>query len=144
VTLVNKVDGTYTTDFTEELSINDEGKVIVDCLDGVCFQTQGYIRNNGITYVFNREESGVEVNEGLIGGSSCNSESVGKLLTGESAACITSGSSIAFEDDDDDYIIMNGSAVEGTPFENADEIKAVKRSVNYIIIDKHFTTSMYN
>jgi len=141
--LVKKEDSTVETDFTEQLAINDEDKVLVDCVDGICAQTQGYIKNDGKMYVFIGEESGVIVKRSLVGGSSCSSNTIGKLINDKSAVCISSGKSIAFEEEEDDHMIMKGAAVEGTPFENVNEIKAVKHSANYVIIDKHLTTSMY-
>jgi len=140
------VDGTYTTDFATPnagLAETPSDYAVVDCNDGNCIQTQGYVVNNGKGFAFIEEEFGAKVGETLKA-SSCSADKVGKILGDLSGVCIGNGSSaMAFNADGAEYIVMKGSAVEGTPFEEVDEILPVKRTANYIIRDYFYSNGKY-
>jgi len=140
VTLVNKVDGTYTTDFATEnegLAEIPSDYAVVDCKDGKCVQTQGYVVNNRNAFVFKDGEDGVIARKKLKV-SSCSADQVGKLLSDLSGVCIGNGSSVMAFADGAEYIVMKGTA-----FDEFADILPLKSTANYIIRDYFYSNSEY-
>jgi len=52
------------------------GKVLVECFEGVCRQTQGYLKNNGKVYSFIGEKAAEVVGKGVVGGKAAPLESL--------------------------------------------------------------------
>jgi len=140
------VDGTYTTDFETDndgLAETPSNYAVVDCNDGNCVQTQGYVVNKGNAYAFIEKKFGAKVDETLMV-STCSADKVGKLLSDFSGVCISSESSVmGFNADGAEYIMMKGSAVDDTPFEDIYNNLPVKRAANYIIRDYFYSNSKY-
>jgi len=61
--LVKSTDGTIEPEssFNNALSIEGENKVIVECKEGVCKQTEGYLPNNNKIYGFEDDNEGQDV-----------------------------------------------------------------------------------
>ena len=156
--MVNIAYGTIEIDFAGALK-DVRGKVIVDCVEGVCKQTQGYIRDGStkpLGYAFVGEKVGaatanVPVFEGsgtIAAATGCISTSVGQIITdgtaGVTGICYGVGSNeIKFETGTARNIILKGMAVPGTPFADRVNAVAIKRSANYIIRDRFYTAGIY-
>ena len=139
--LVNIANGKIETDFSGE--INMTGKVLVECVEGVCRQTQGYLKNDEKVYAFIGEEATEVVGKGLVGGESCSTRAIGKLLKSMDAVCINNGKSVNFENAEYKYVILEGVGVKDTPFEEEKSIQVIKRSQYYIIRDNFYTAGKF-
>jgi len=144
-------DGTIETDFTKSIDLSTY--VIVDCKEGVCRQTTGYVKNSNHVYAFAGESEGTLVsNEAkFIGGPAiasaddCASAYYGCLYGTNRGICINNGKGIAFGDGDDNgYMILKGKTyVSGNPFEEAAKINIrIMRSGNYILKDNFYTSGL--
>jgi len=83
------------------------------------------------------------VGKGFVGGESCSTGVIGKLLKSKEAVCINTGKSVNFENAQDEYIILEGVAGKDTPFEGAKSIQAIKRNQYYIIRDYFYTAGKF-
>jgi len=121
--------------------------IIVDCIENNqkigCRQTSGYVLNgkhNNI-YGFIGLDVGVDVTYSHNGGSNCVGTNIGKYIkTGNSPnnkyyVCI-SGGEVEFKKSNAKFVIMNGSAVEGTPFNDNEVIVTIKQGSYYVVRDK--------
>jgi len=112
-----KNDGTIEKDYTGNVDLS--GYVVVDCKEGVCRQSFGYVKNKNGVYMFSKD-------------------SVGQSVT-------FVGEFNAFGDDDDNvYMILKGNTyVSGGPFEETAKINIrIKRSANYILKDNFYTSGL--
>jgi len=114
---------------------------IVECIEGVCEFTEGYIKSNDYVYKFNNNAAGaLTTSNGAVGvtkESGCTEDHVGTIFTYDTdkkAICIGHGKSVNFEDSGN-YMVVN-DIVEGTPFENPDYSISIKSGENYIIKEK--------
>jgi len=144
--LVHKETGAVTDTFSSTLTSADY--VLVDCVEGDCKQTQGYIKENRKIRVFIGDNGfsslGKDYDENNKGPTevvNCAAESnVGKL-SGEhnlKGICIGNGMSLDFAEDEveiTNHIIMAGA--ENTPF-HGDFV--VKRGTRYIIRDMFYNS----
>ena len=145
-------DGTIKTDFTE--TINLTTYVIVDCKEGVCRQSNGFVKNNNVMYAFVKEITGAVVNaeDNFIGGATltgetkCEDANAGLLYNDKKGICINKEKGIDFADDDNEYMILKGKTfTSGNPFaETANVNIRIKRSANYILKDSFYTSGLYN
>ena len=144
-------DGKIETDFTKSVVLT--GYVIVDCKEGVCRQTTGFVRNNNVLYAFAEEAVGAQVvsekkfigDNTLIDETKCEDENAGLLYYDKKGICINKGKGIAFGDDDEnEYMILKGKTyIEGNPFEEATKINIrIMRSANYILKDNFYTSGL--
>jgi len=146
--LVNKNDGVVTTDFATEnagLSRTPGNYLVIDCYDGECKRTQGYVKNESNVYAFVGDSTGVNISgnqkfNGPTTKSNCASGdagNVGQVITDKNGVCYGNGSSeIRFENTNDKYIILKGAAKKGTPFEDAKNAIMIRHSANYILKDQ--------
>jgi len=148
--LVNKNDGVVTTDFATAntvLSGSPGNYFVIDCYDGECRRTQGYVKNESNVYAFVGENTGVNISgnqkfNGPTTKSNCASGdtgNVGQVILNKSGICYGNESSdIPFGNTDDKYIILKGAAKKGTPFEDAQNSIMIRHSANYILKDQFY------
>jgi len=106
--------------------------ILVDCVSGVCRQTQGYILNFDIINAF----VGTKGGDSTIAGA-CEEGNIGKFLSGSSGVCVnavTGQVTTALLSPSGEYLISG--AVAGTPFEDGKYSVALKVAAKYIIKDK--------
>ena len=142
-----KVDGTIKTDFTEEIDLSTY--VIVDCKEGVCRQSNGFVKNNNGVYAFAGKAKGVVVSNQnfFIGGGTltdetkCEDANAGLLYSDKKGICINKEKGIAFAEDDNEYMILKGKEINSNnPFaEGVKKNIKIKRSANYILKDNFYT-----
>ena len=123
----------------EGLSESIENYILVDCAEGVCKQTEGYLKNGDNIYKFVGTNGG-EIVEYMTVTGGCSINTVGKVQNDETV-CVNSSSFMAFGDLNE-YMIMKGEGAEGTPFKNDDYNILVKAGPNYIIRDTYYTDGM--
>jgi len=135
---------------------------IVDCADGVCKETTGYIKSDGNIYKFAAADSGAGSDGGdlLAAGvkseSHCIKDNIGWHYTdeyGHSGVCITVGHSISFEHQGHFMMmketVSNGSSVTDptkitnlgitvakVPFDTTTSGIIVKSGMGYVVRDK--------
>jgi len=121
---------------------NQNSYNVVDCVNGVCELTSGYIKNKDGIYKFINEEKNVSAADivayGVTQSSGCIKDHVGKHFTdvkGRTSVCITVGHSINMVRKRN-YMIMAGTAITGTPFIKDEFGVAVKGGKGYVVIDR--------
>jgi len=155
VNLVNTSNGKILTDFSGTINVA-LGYVLVDCEDGICKQTQGYVLDNAKVIAFAGATVGVAAKgsdenkaifspDELIADTGCLDNAIGKVydITG---VCIyyenpSTKLGVNFSNTAGDPIkkyIINSSATgtTGTPFESDYDYLAIKSGLRYIIRDE--------
>ena len=140
-----RLDGTAKIyDFGDTTKIDDiQNYILVDCVHGICRQTQGYLLYNNIINAFVGTKGG-DNSESLKAtgidnttNKECTNEHIGKFLDvtppSSSGVCIKAGKAAKLASNDR-YLISN--AVDGTPFKDSDGVALLKISDKYIIKDK--------
>ena len=115
-------------------------KKLVDCVDGICKQTAGYVKGSSDMFKFVDEEDGdVEDTLKVNAGTAC-AGAVGKFIEGNSGVCIKSanGGDVAFAYDSTikHLILKSATGVADSPFRDTENDILVKHASNYFIIDK--------
>jgi len=139
--LVKVDDGTVISD--DELksvavTIND-GYILVDCVDGVCKQTQGYVvdgskigiafkgSSNGVTTAGNGD---YEIDSNV----ACGTGNIGMIKSDNSEVCSDISTIQLYESSFGKCMIVN-NAVIGNPFYDDTDGVLVKHGFNYVIVD---------
>jgi len=138
-----RLDGTDKKDSFSYTIEDIENYVLVDCDNGVCRQTQGYLKNNNIFNAFVGTKGGDRteiIADGITNTdlNLCSAGHIGKLLSTKLGICIKSEKA-ALLTSTDKYLISG--AATGTPFEDSNGV-ALKISNLYIIKDKFNSEGM--
>jgi len=152
VTIVDKVNGTPTSDFDSainDLSSTPSNYVLVDCVDGKCKQTNGFVLvGEDSAYAF-AGDSGT--GSTAINGSSkidkyvfdsvssnCDEANIGKISSSREFICMNGGR-VELDSNNVEYIMLRGKAAIDTPFYDSINSIPLKRSSRYIIRDQYYT-----
>ena len=122
---------------TETSDLVPANYVLMDCVDGVCKQTQGYIIYNEKVYAFKGTqvgEAGTSYVSSADNGGQCAATDIGKLLSGKGGICIGNSLGVNFNTAGN-YLILDGSSAVGAFSGNTDSV-AIKRKAYYIIEDQ--------
>jgi len=138
VNLVKVDDGSVISD--DELRSKtvtiSEGYILVDCVDVVCKQSQGYVvdgGNNGIAFKgSDNGEATASNSDKYVFSDSCNIDYNGKIKENKKV-CINGEQIKLGESGIGKHIIFN--ALASTPFENDSNIVPIKHGYNYAIVD---------
>lgn len=150
---MNPGTGEVKTDFVSfdsNLDLRDY-KLLVDCVDGVCKQTAGYINGSDTILSFINNESGVDGYKRSDNGGACSSSAGGKYHDNGGTPpiplglCIKDNLPVLFTDDNSVKNTLLYDDVSGTPFEVGKEgdVILVKHGTRYAIIDK-FDSGKYS
>ena len=115
-------------------------KILVDCLDGICKKTYGYVKGNGHVFKFVEGTNNGKADDGdVMNSSDCNT-AIGKYhganASGADGFYVKSGTAITFISDSSIKHIILRRTGSGTLFHNSNDDILVKHGVNYSIIDK--------
>ena len=125
--------------------------ILVDCVDGICKQTQGYVVDGikkGI--VFKGSSNGVATaSNGIYESNVCVSGEDGMIISGNSGVCIKGAAAPAspvianfVESEIRKHIIEN--AVNTTPFySEVSTMVPIKHGINYAIVDMFESGNKY-
>ena len=153
MTIVDKVNGTPTSDFDSAisgLSSTPSNYVLVDCVDGKCKQTNGYVLvGSDSVYAFSGDSStgntaingSIKVDKYIFddaNSSNCDEANVGKISSSRGFICMN-GSGISLASNNVEYIVLRGKAAADTPFYNIVNNVLLKHSSRYIIRDQFYT-----
>jgi len=109
------------------------GYILLDCINGICKRTSGYILVDDTQYaVF--EESNTASPIAGVSVSSCEGN-IGKVIDSNGGICIKAGGGVSYKDDNKRFIIKSSTGFTGTPFENSTNNAIIKRGIKYIIKD---------
>ena len=146
-----KNDKSYTNDFTEDLDLTNYK--VVECDDGICKQTQGYIKkSDGSVYAFVSTNNGISAAVPTFVGSTtidkpekCTEDYVGMLYNINKGVCVSAENGIAFADagTEEHRMILKKTAVSGTPFNDRKENIPVRVTGNYILKDQFYNGGKY-
>jgi len=150
VNLVTKADGSVITNFsTTDTDLTPTDYDLIDCVDGVCKQTNGYVINNTQVIGFIDGTGSVDDSKFVVM-EYCNENrinNIGKYVKNLKTFCNGPGATDYFRDTweyqqwkgikiSENIILGNYPAAEGTPFRNVDNNVLIKNDTNYFIIDK--------
>ena len=137
--ILDTADGKVMTDFGNIASLADV-KLLVDCVDGLCKQTYGYVKGDGKVFKFIEGEDGGKANDGDTLISNDCSDGVGKFHGDSPSAadglCVKDNTSITFASDSNIKHVILKNTGNDTPFANTKDDILVKHGLNYAIIDK--------
>jgi len=151
---VNGKSVTYFDEIETDIAGSPSNYILMDCMDGVCKQTSGYIVsgtnyyafvNDGIAQKVDISKNGdyVKLNQinSCSDGSNSSFDDIGKIAINSNkieGVCIAKNGGIEFKNDNKKYLIKSTTGLgTKTPFEHVDvEYVPVKHSVQYIIRDK--------
>jgi len=164
VVLVKTDDGRVTeNDFSSEengLKDNYQGYILVDCVDGICKQTGGYIksitsgtsgrkRNNQpiiILYAFyendkTKKAESSTYKSNVENKNDCTDRMIGQLLNDNNSICIENNINVSFGKGNERYIILSSKhAIADVPFKDTTNNIILKHGEEYIINDLFFNS----
>ena len=124
--------------------------VLVDCLDGICKQTQGYVKDkekSNKIYAFvgtgnaNVATVAPYINANVDDYNDCGDGTVGIVInnTTKSGICYGNDSAgIMFGEGESRYIFLKGKVAKKTPFADRKNSVVVKRNAKYIVKDQFY------
>ena len=144
--LVKTDDGTLITDFDDTIDLAI-GYVLVDCIDGICKQTQGYVKDSEKVIAFVGENNGINADDdnnkvqfySSNNIANCdNKNKIGYIKNGKGSICLNGiAEEVTFSDDNKRFLILYENDIPTTtPFYVENENVPVKHGERYIIVDK--------
>jgi len=138
---------------TENIAITQtpENNVLMDCVEGICMQTTGYIKNGSTIIAFVGEKGGTDGTTSVFksnksGTINCDKDTVGMLISSANAVCLghgdtaASGKGVEFGATiTNEYLIVRGTGAVGTPFRDDKYDVPIKTNVNYIVRDRYYS-----
>jgi len=121
--------------------------IVVDCFNGKCKQTEGYILNNNAVFAFVGKNGGKKIanDETFVRRNaiveSTNCVSAGMIYNkngGPSGICIGSGTGVSFNAVSTPHLLIKEAAVKGTPFYDSINNVPIKNGPGYIVRDYFF------
>jgi len=142
------MDGTVVTDVStanEDLAANPSNYYIYDCEEGVCKQTQGYLKKGNNIYKFIETNVGEATSETVAKEDDCIINSnIGELVT-DGGVCYDEQKKVLFKEGDDmELILEETAAVAGTPFAGVSGAVPIVHDDSYVVVDKYVKVLLYN